>query len=168
VAAEDVPQMVAAAHHACETLLGLAHAEHDQIRAAARTGRILVPTRSLPEEYDIPYPFTRAPQERVEELLARYAQAGQASSRAAEAIGAVAEIVQALSRVLTRTRSAVAGHSDRLPGVPGAGPGRIAEVDDSARTPAGPGPVQAILLDLGVTDPACSPKAPRSTATPSA
>jgi hypothetical protein len=95
VAAKDVPQLVAAAHHTCETLEGLAHAQHDQIRAAARTGRILVPTRSLPEEYDIPYPFARAPQERVEELLARYAQAGQASRRTAEAIGPVAEIVHA-------------------------------------------------------------------------
>jgi hypothetical protein len=153
VAAKDVPQMVAAAHHTCETLEGLAHAEHDQIRAAAQAGRILVPTRSLPEEYDIPYPFARAPQERVEELLAHYAQAGQASRRAAEAIGAVAEIVQAPSQVLTRTRSAVTGHADRLPEVPDAAPGISAEADDSARTPAEPGPVETTLLDLGITDP---------------
>jgi len=52
---EHVPQLVAAAHQACETLAGLAHAEHDQIRSGARAGRILVPTRSLPEEYDIPF-----------------------------------------------------------------------------------------------------------------
>lgn len=145
--------MVAAAHHACETLEVLAHAEHDQIRAAARTGRILVPTRSLPEEYDVPYPFARAPRERVEELLASYAQAGHASRRVAEAVGAVAEIVQAPSRILTLTRSAVAGHADRLPEVPGPGPGRIAEADDNARAPSGPGPVETALLDLGVTDP---------------
>jgi hypothetical protein len=152
MAAEDVPQMVAAAHHTCQTLEGLAHAEHDQTRAAAQAGRILVPTRSLPEEYDIPYPFARAPQERVEELLVRYAQAGQASRRAAEAVGLVAETLQAPSRTLTRTRSAVAEHADRLPDVPVPGPGRIAEADDSARTPAEPGPVETTLLDLGITD----------------
>jgi hypothetical protein len=89
----------------------------------------------------------------VEELLARYAQAGQASRQTAEAIGAVAEMVQAPSRILTRTRSAIAGHPDRLPDVPGAGPGHIAEADDSVRTPAKPGPVESTLLDLGVTDP---------------
>jgi hypothetical protein len=153
VATEDVPQMVAAAHHACQTLETLAHAEHDQIRAAARTGRILVPTRSLPEQYDIPYPFARAPRERVEELLASYAQAGHASRRAAEAVGVVAEIVQAPSRILTLTRSAVTGHADRLLEVPGPGPGRSAEAGDDARAPAGPGPVETTLLDLGVTDP---------------
>lgn len=147
-----MPLMVAAAHHACQTLEGLAHAEHDQIRAAAQAGRILVPTRSLPAEYDIPYPFARAPQERVEELLGSYTQAGQASRRAAEAVGTIAEIVQAPSRTLTLARSAVAGHADRLQ-VPGPGPGRIADANDNARAPAGPGPVETTLLDLGVTDP---------------
>ncbi len=77
---EDMPQMVAAAHHACETLTGLACAEHNQIHGAAQAGRILVPTRSLPAEYGIPYPFARAPHERVEVLLARY---GRSDKRAA-------------------------------------------------------------------------------------
>jgi hypothetical protein len=68
----DVPSMIAAAHQACEAPAALAQADHDQIRAAARTGQILVPTRSLPDDYDIPYPFAWAPRQRVEQILARY------------------------------------------------------------------------------------------------
>lgn len=148
----DVPQMVAAAHQACETLTGLAQAEHDQIRTAAQAGRILVPTRSLPAEYDIPYPFARAPQERVEELLTRYGEAGRASRQAAEAVGEVAELVQAPSQALTLTRSAVAGRPDRVPEVSDAAPGHIAEADDGPRAHGVPGPVETTLLDLGITD----------------
>jgi hypothetical protein len=149
---EDVPQLVAAAHHACETLAGLAHAEHDQIRAAARAGRILVPTRSLSDEYDIPYRFARAPQERVDELLARYGEAGQASRLAAEAVGEVAKLVQAPSRTLAVTQAAVTGRADRIPEVSNAALRHIAKTDDDPRAHGVPGPVETTLRDLGVTD----------------
>jgi hypothetical protein len=150
---EDVPQMIAAAHHACETLTGLAHAEHDQIRAAAQAGRILVPTRSLPEEYDIPYPFARAPRERVEVLLARYGQAGRAGRRAADAVGEVAEMIGAPSRTLARAQTAVTGRATPGPDIGDAALGGPAEVSGGARSPGVPGPVETTLLDLGITDP---------------
>jgi hypothetical protein len=153
LALEDVPQMVAAAHHACETLTGLAHAEHDQIRAAAQAGRILVPTRSLPEEYDIPYPFARAPQERVEVLLAQYGQAGRASRRAADTVGEVADMIGAPSLILARVRSAVTGRAAPVPDIADVALRDPAEVNSRARRPGTPGPVETTLLDLGVTDP---------------
>jgi hypothetical protein len=149
---EDVPKMVAAAHQACETLTGLAHAEHDQIRAAAQAGRILVPTRSLPADYDIPYPFARAPQECVEALLARYTKARQASHQAADAVGTVAEIVQAPSRPLALARSAVAGRADRVHEAANSAPERKPNAGDGPRPHGAPGPVEATLLDLGITD----------------
>jgi hypothetical protein len=52
----DVPQVVAAIHHAGEALALLAETEHGQLRAAAHAGRILVPTRTLPDDYNIPAP----------------------------------------------------------------------------------------------------------------
>jgi hypothetical protein len=150
---EDVSQMIAAAHHACETLTGLAHAEHDQIRAAAQAGRILVPTRSLPEEYDVPYPFARAPQERVEVLFARYAEAGQTSRRAADTVGEVAEMIGAPSRTLAQARSAVTGRAAPVPDIADAALRHPAEVSGGTRNSGVPGPVETTLIDLGVTDP---------------
>jgi hypothetical protein len=153
LAMEEVPQMVAAVHYACETLAGLAHAEHDQIRAAARAGRILVPTRSLPEEYDIPYPFARAPRERVEVLLARYAEAGRAGRRAADTVGEVADMIGAPSLTLARVRSAVTGRVAPVPDIAEAALRDPVEVSSGARRAGTPGPVETTLLDLGVTDP---------------
>jgi hypothetical protein len=148
LAMQDVPQLVAAAHHACETLSGLADAEHDQIRAAARAGRILVPTRSLSDQYDIPYPFARAPHNRVEVLLGRYTEAGHASRQAADAVSQVAEIVRSPSRTLALARSAVAGQTDPVPDVADAALQHSAD----ARAVGVLGPVETTLLDLGITD----------------
>ena len=152
LAMEDVPQLVAAAHHTCETLAGLADAEHDQIRAAARAGRILVPTRSLPEEYDIPYPFARAPHNRVEVLLGRYTEAGHTSRQAADAVSQVAEIVRSPSRTLALARPAVAGQPEHHADGTGLTRQDSAEPDDGTAAFGLPGPVESALLDLGVTD----------------
>jgi hypothetical protein len=152
VAMEDLPQMIAAAHHACETLTGLARAEHDQVRAAAVAGRVLVPTRSLPDEYDIPYPFARAPRERVVSLLKSYGEAAHASRRAADTVGGVAEMIHAPSRALTLARSAVTGQAEHLPDVTDLAWPHLAEADGQTATAGTPGPVETILLDLGVTD----------------
>jgi hypothetical protein len=152
LAVENVPLLVGAAHQACETLAGLAYAEHDQIRAAAQAGRILVPTRSLPAEYDVPYPFARAPLERVEQLLARHREAGEASRQAAEAVGEVAELVRAPSQAVTLARWAVTGRADRVSGVSDGASGHVAEADDGPRARPLPGPVETTLLDLGISD----------------
>src|SRR5215468_8921172 len=52
----QVPWLIAAAHHVSATLTRLARAEQEQIRTAAQAGRILVATRSLSDEFDIPRP----------------------------------------------------------------------------------------------------------------
>jgi hypothetical protein len=149
VAVDDVPSMVAAAHQACEALTALAQAGHDQIHTAARTGQILVPTRSLPDDYDIPYPFARAPRPRVEEMLARYGDAGRASRQAADVAGEVALMVRAPSRVLVLARSAAAGQGRR---VADAEPWQMAKADTDTAPRKVPGPVERTLQDLGVTD----------------
>ena len=56
----DVPLALAAAHHACDAVTSLAYAQREQIRTAASAGRLLVPTRSLPDTMDIPRPFAPA------------------------------------------------------------------------------------------------------------
>jgi hypothetical protein len=153
LAGTDVPLVVAVAHQASETLASLARADHEQIRAAARQGCLLVPTRSLPEDYDIPYPFAHVPQARVTSLLGRYADAARASRHTADAIGEAAEMVRAPSRTLALARAAVANHAGHVPEpVPGQRGGADAEAEADAEAREVPGPVERILRDLGVTD----------------
>src|ERR1022692_580798 len=103
----DLQGVVAAVHHACHTLTQIAAADQDQIRTAAGAGRLLVPTRSLPDKFDIPHPFAHAPSDRVDQVLADYRDAGTASTRATAAVGEVATAVRAPSQVLTAARAAV-------------------------------------------------------------
>jgi len=147
---EDVPQVVAAVHQACETMTRLAHTEREQVRAAARAGRVLVPTRSLPDDADIPHPFVQAPESRVELLLADYCGALRASRQATAAVGKVAEVTQAPSRVLTPADD---GHAANRDDGPASTAHKFAKRAAQSGPHHRPGPVQRALLDLGVERP---------------
>jgi hypothetical protein len=103
----DLQRVVAAVHHACHALTQIAAADQDQIRTVASAGRLLVTTRSLPDTFDIPHPFARAPSDRVEQVLDGYRDAGTASTCATAAVGEVAAAVRAPSQVLTAARAAI-------------------------------------------------------------
>jgi hypothetical protein len=136
----DIPLLISAVHHALDCLEATAGAEHDQLEAAARAGRVLVPALSLPrvETCD---PFTAAPQSRVTDLLAVYHTAGQASAHAATAACGIAVWAGAPSRVLATARAATAT-DDRWRRVPH----MIARNE-----PDWPGPLETSMRDLGVT-----------------
>jgi hypothetical protein len=153
----DLPGAVAAVHQACHTLSLLSQTEQERIRAADRAGCIFVPTQSLPDTYDIPRPFARAPAERVDLLLDRYIDSGRASREATAGVEVAAETVRAPSRVLAAARRAAEAKpsdpgADRTDAVSrGTGPG-------SGRPSSGvpvppPGPVGQALNRLGVTRP---------------
>jgi hypothetical protein len=143
--------VVAAVHHACHTLTRLAWTQEGVIRTAAQAGRILVTTRSLPNDVDIPHPYTQAPRERIDRLLSEYRVAGHASSRATITVAEVAEATGASSRVLAAAMVADTGH----------GRDEMRHWARNSRTPASPkpraldlaGPVERTLLDIGVTRP---------------
>jgi hypothetical protein len=148
--AGDVPQVVAAIHHASEALTLLAETEHDQLRAATHAGRILVPTRSLPDDYNIPRPYATALPEHTAPLLARCRDATQAARQATTSIGRAAEATGAPSRTLATARAATQA-------TPSAS---LAANPDSQATPGGreqtrdmPGPLQQALLGLGISSP---------------
>lgn len=149
---EQVPPMIAAVHQVSATLTRLAHVELEQIRAAAQAGRILVTTRSLPSEFDIPRPFARAPQARVERLLSYHREAAYTSRQITAAIEPAAEATSAPSRVLTTAAAAIGRgplsvhEKDKVPnGSSGATPDR--DADDRPR------PVERTLCQLGVDRP---------------
>ena len=142
----DVPHVVAAVHHAGEVLALLAETEHDQLRAAAHAGRILVPTRTLPDDYNIPRPYATALPEYTGPLLARYRDARQAARQATTPIGRAADATGAPSRTLKAAREAAEATPSPSPA---ANPEDQAAPDGREQARDVPGPLQQVLLSLG-------------------
>lgn len=108
---EDARHVTAAVHHACDTITRLAEGDFQQVHVAARAGRLLVPTSSLDESFDIPHPIARAPAYRAGFALATYRDAGAASHAAAAAMEQVAATVGAPSRILITARNAITANN---------------------------------------------------------
>ncbi len=145
----DIPGVVTAVHHACQTLTQIAAADQEQIRTAANAGRLLVPTRSLPATYDIPRAFAHAPRGRVDQVLLAYRDAGTASTRVTAAVADVAAAVGAPSQILTSARAAAQAGGSRVPASGKQPAARPAAMRWRSREEAGP--VERALQDLGVT-----------------
>ena len=137
-------------HQATETLTQIARADHSQIRAAADAGRLLVPTRSLPDRFDIPHPFATALRERVNGLLGAYHEASSASAQVTAHVAAVAADVGAPSHILTVARAANRGDSEFFANGELGSAQPEPEPHDAQDLP---GPLERILHDLGVTSP---------------
>jgi len=138
----DIRLLISAVHHTLDSLEANAGAEYDQLHAAARAGRILVPSLSLPRAQTRD-PFTAAPLSRIADLLGVYSTAGQASAHAAHAACGIAAWAGAPSRVLATARAAI-GTDDRW---------RRAPRKITRSGPNWPGPLETSMRDLGVTSP---------------
>src|SRR6266851_3683039 len=105
--AGDIGGVLAVVHHASVTLGAIGAADFRQIRAAGTARRLLVPTSSLSEKYDIPRAFTRAPSMRAEALLGAYREAGTASVQASAEISEIVADIRAPSITLNWARAVV-------------------------------------------------------------
>jgi len=105
--------LVSAVHHSVDALTRVAEAETDAVGHAERAGRLYVPTRSLPEYYDVPRPFAPAPVSRRQALMAAYDAAHHASIQAVLALDGLAVASGAPSRVLALARAATAAQAHR-------------------------------------------------------
>jgi hypothetical protein len=112
----NFPHVVAAVHQAAEALALLADTEHHHLRGALHAERILVPTRTLASDYDIPRPYGPAPEQCTGPLLARYQNTRTASCQATTSIGRAACATGAPSRVLA---TAPGNHLRHALGQPG-------------------------------------------------
>jgi len=150
---------VDAAHYVCHALAQVAEADRDNVRSASLTGRLIVPTRSLPDGYDVPYRFAPAPPSSTAPLLSSYDQALQTSTEATAAMAGVAADLQADSRVITTARAAARADPSAWAGAPirempmdlGGAHGRSFHVTSRDPQPVPPGPVERILIELDVT-----------------
>jgi hypothetical protein len=162
---DQLRHVIDAIHHACHTLAQVAEADRSQARSASMTGRLIVPTRSLPDSFDVPYRFAPAPATRSAPLLSSYDLALQASTAATDVIAELAADVKAPSQMLTAYRAATAaGLGASAEGSPSGQLMTAApDTDGEHRTgavpgrrplqPMPPGPVERILLDLDITSP---------------
>ena len=108
----DVPLALAAAHHACDAVTSLAYAQRERIRTAASAGRLLVPTRSLPDTMDIPRPFAPALPDHIYALLRLCQDTAEAAAEASAQAGEAAAAVRAPSHLLTAARAAARAGRD--------------------------------------------------------
>ena len=146
----DVPLALAAAHHACDAVTSQAYAQRERIRTAASAGRLLVPTRSLPDTMDIPRPFAPALPDHIYALLRLCQDTAEAAAEASAQAGEAAAAVRAPSHVLTAARAAAravhdASTSPRRPAA--SEPAVTGHFREEA------GAVQAALHRLGVNSP---------------
>jgi hypothetical protein len=149
----DVPLALAAAHHACDAVTSFAYAQRERIRTAASAGRLLVPTRSLPDTMDIPRPFAAALPDHIDALLRLCQDTAEATAEASAQADEAAAAIRAPSHLLTAARTAAhAIHAgrDASPSRP-----RLAAPEPSfaGQPREHAGAVQEALHRLGVTSP---------------
>lgn len=120
-----------------------------QIQVASSVGRLLVPTRSLSHKFDIPHPYTRAPDDRVAGILSAYDCARTASTDLRATVDPIATAVGAPSHLLAEARAAVNASRDAEKAIAGQ---QLAGARPSLETTAAPGPIERMLKDLGVNE----------------
>ena len=97
--------VLSAVHHTADVLAGLATADHLSIRIAANGGRLVIPTRLLPERFNVSRAFVPAFREQVSALLGTYQHTVSAALSAVATLDAAAMTLSSPSRVLTTARA---------------------------------------------------------------
>jgi hypothetical protein len=154
--AADFRAVMAATHQAIDALALIAKADGQAVESAAAAGRLYVPTRSLPEEYDVPRPFAPAPVARCRVLHEAYGVALDATTMAARALDELALAAGAPSKVLALARAAAQFQAhqrgsqnrpdDDIP------PVRLPAWESRTFTDRA-GPVEQAIRDRGISDP---------------
>lgn len=155
-----VVTVVAAVHQSVDALARLAKADMDAVGVAGRAGRLYVPTRSLPEEYDVPRPFATAPVSRCQALHVAYRVALDASVQAARALDELSIAAAGPSKALALARAAASAQSRRRgsqprpdDGIPEDPPLSDTPFTHSRAATGRPGPVEKAIRARRVSDP---------------
>jgi hypothetical protein len=141
--------VLAAVHHAADAISQIAATDHQAVLDAAADGRLYVPTRMLPDTYDIPQPYAPAPRAYSDALLIAYDTAADATARTTTAVDDLASAVNAPSNLLAAARRASAEARQQQ---------RCSQGQRSVRQPhlatPVPGRTEQALLKLQIRDPA--------------
>ncbi len=155
--ADGISTVLAAVHHATDTLTHIAVTDQRCVRQTAADHRLYIATRLLPDDYDIPRSYNPAPRSRVTALLDGYRLAVKSCTAATTALDDLALASGAASRVLAAAHTAPAVTNRQGP-VPGqAQPDRTRALVSSRQlpaTPMQPGRIEDMVRDLQLTEPA--------------
>jgi hypothetical protein len=157
---DAVSAVVAAVHQSVDALACVAKADMDAVETAGQAGRLYVPTRSLPGDYDVPRPFATAPVSQCRALWEAYSVALHASVQAAWALDGLAVAADAPSKALALARAAAPAQSRRRGtqphpdnGVPGDPPLSDTPFTHSRAATGRPGPLEEAIRARRVSDP---------------
>jgi len=98
--------VVSAVHHAVSAVVSIAATDRRAVDVAVRASRLHVPTRTLPDGYDVPRKFASALPSTTAALLAAYQTAAAASDLAVAGLDRLAVTAGAPSRILGFARAA--------------------------------------------------------------
>ena len=154
---DAISTVLAAVHHATDTLTHIAVTDQRCVRQAAVDHRLYVPTRLLPEDYDIPYRYSPAPRYRMTALRDGYRLAVKTCTAATRALDDLSLAAGAESGVLAAAHNAPAPTNGQVPAPSHPPrPTRTSEPASSERlagTPLPSGRIEDMVRDLRLTEP---------------
>jgi hypothetical protein len=148
---------VEAMHHAADALARTGAADLRAVRTAVRASRLYVPTRTLPEEYDVPYKFGHAAPAQAASVVDAYQAAVETAVHMVEDLDALAVTLHSPSRILAAVRAAA--HPEQrdsramVPGRSVAPPFSPLARELGAIGDIHPGPVEKAVRQMQTTDP---------------
>jgi hypothetical protein len=99
--------VLAALHQSIDALAVIAVGHWSAVTTAIRAGRLYVPTRSLPEGYDVPRRYAQMPPDRADILAGNYAAAASISTAAADPLASLVLTAGGPSRHIALARQAI-------------------------------------------------------------
>ena len=146
--ASDFRIVLAAVHHAADAIAWIAIHDREAVCGAADDHRLYMPTRLLPENYDIPCRYAPVPSERTNELIGAYDTAAHVTRSAARALDDLAVTIDSPSAALAAARTSTA----RPPAEDG---GAQEQTQPAPPRVAGrqAGEIEQILRGLQITEP---------------
>jgi hypothetical protein len=142
-----ITAVVTALHHTSDALTRIAAHDRENVRTAAATDQIYIPTRLLPEDDDVPYRYGPAPPAMLDELLATYDAVTEDAMRATAALDQLVLTLNPQPTTLITLRATAPLTTPYLPH------STIALPPHPAQQPP-PGQVEQALRSRGISDPA--------------
>jgi hypothetical protein len=150
----DLTDVLAAVHHAIDAISTIATCDTDTVRAAADGHGLYLPTRLLPDKYDIPCLYAPLPPQLARELLRTYDTATAVSRTAAIAIDDLAVTIDSPSSTLAVGRIPSGGPATKRQPTNNDGTQAQAPSAPPPRVPlTGAGRIEDILRSLHITEP---------------
>jgi hypothetical protein len=144
--AHNIATVLSTVHHAADAINRIAADDHRAILDAANDNRLYVPTRLLPDTYDIPQPYTPAPAAYLDAILIAYDTATETTGRVTTTLDNLAAAINAPSSILAAARQAARAARPELRLQTSIRSGHLVQ-------PA-PGRTEKALRKLGIRDPA--------------